>query len=983
MRRALLSILALLLLPAAGHAQTYFYTQYQTGQGVPHDNVRSVVRDRIGFLWIATDNGLARYDGRTFTPYQSVLESRYVKALVRAPGGNLLLANDAGVFAVTPETDTATVRRLVGAHPQPTDTTVVYPNGLHRDAHGALWISQPNGAVARWQDGQLRTYAFGDDHATGASRSDFSFAEDAHGHLWMAARTGPLYRYVREADRFARVDLARPLRRVHDLRARSDTLWVVGNRLVQARTTADGALERVRTFSTGGRTLTHMANGPEGLLLGTRTHGLFRGTVGVSGLRLQQVFGSNDPHRIEELPFQTIHHVYVDHDGSIWLGSNQGLGLLQSRFFTGVAGMTQNNTLSVYPSKERVLLSFGDVYAVQPGTDGDIAVRRLSSSDESFITSIATTGDRLWMGTANGMLKAQVDGATVRQLDLTDRGGGIFYLLGDRRGALWLCQAPADTPLKGVTKIGPDGTMQFYDADDGVTNRILVLNEGPRGTLYAAGIGPDTYLFRYQPDRDRFINLSLPLPFSYSQNFEVHDLAVDARGIVWLATTDGLLRYDLERVHRVDLGDFTTTEIRSVTAMADSSIWMATDTHGLLHYRDGTAVPFAEDTGLPTKVTVYRTLRPDAQGRLWVGTAEGAVHSRDRRPAPDPTPTPLLLSATVNGREVESLDRFSVRTPDALALRYATLTFPGDALRYQYRLTDSPDSTWSDPRTDGRLRLQRLPLGRHTLAIRAREGDGHYWSDPLRVPVVVHPVWYRTWWAYGLFALGGLGLVAYAVRLRATQQRRRIHELEDALADREADIEAKERALEKRHEDLEEVEAALSSQQEEVETARTTLNVLHDLLQAIPRHASWTQVLHVLADTVEEIEGIDAFEFGYFDDGTICYEGYDPRRHTYTRRREDFDEKTVLPVWSLVNDTPVRIGDFRQEHTQYVRPNDDYRYQSMLCVPFHLPGRQHLVFVVYGVAKHTFDAQDRMMAQILVDFLSDSVKQPLEPTARA
>jgi uncharacterized protein YigA (DUF484 family) len=251
------------------------------------------------------------------------------------------------------------------------------------------------------------------------------------------------------------------------------------------------------------------------------------------------------------------------------------------------------------------------------------------------------------------------------------------------------------------------------------------------------------------------------------------------------------------------------------------------------------------------------------------------------------------------------------------------------------------------------------------------------------VPVVVHPVWYRTWWAYGLFALVGIGVVAYAVRVRATQQRERIHELEDALADREAEIEAKERALERQHEDLEEVEAELSSQQEEVETARTTLNVLHDLIEQLPRHASWSQVLHALADTVEAVDGIDAFEFGYFNEDSICYEGYDPRRHTYTHRREDFDEKTVLPVWSLVNDEPVRIGDFRKEHTRYVHPNDDYRYQSMLCVPFHLPGRQHLVFVVYGVPKHTFDEQDRMMAQVLVDYLSVSVEQQLEPTARA
>jgi hypothetical protein len=54
----------------------------------------------------------------------------------------------------------------------------------------------------------------------------------------------------------------------------------------------------------------------------------------------------------------------------------------------------------------------------------------------------------------------------------------------------------------------------------------------------------------------------------------------------------------------------------------------------------------------------------------------------------------------------------------------------------------------------------------------------------------------------------------------------------------------------------------------------------------------------------------------------------------------------------------------------------------MLCLPFHLPGRQHLVFVVYGVPKHTFDEQDLMMAQVLVDYLGVALKRPLQPTAR-
>ena len=78
MRWTCLSVLVALLGPLPGQAQALFYNQYRTTQGLPADEVRTVTRDSIGFLWVATDNGLARFDGRGFTTYQAQIESRYV-----------------------------------------------------------------------------------------------------------------------------------------------------------------------------------------------------------------------------------------------------------------------------------------------------------------------------------------------------------------------------------------------------------------------------------------------------------------------------------------------------------------------------------------------------------------------------------------------------------------------------------------------------------------------------------------------------------------------------------------------------------------------------------------------------------------------------------------------------------------------------------------------------------------------------------------
>ncbi|MCB0558883.1 MAG: hypothetical protein H6573_05255 [Lewinellaceae bacterium] len=153
--------LLLLLLPLLGEAQKYFSTHYRLAEGLPSEEVRAAIRGQYGFLWVATDGGLLRFDGRSFVNYKRVLDSHYIKALVRAPDSTLLMVNDMGVFSIEEKPDTAYLRCLIPGQPVATDTTLLYPNGLYFDQSGVLWISQPNGSFARWRQGKLTFFRFG------------------------------------------------------------------------------------------------------------------------------------------------------------------------------------------------------------------------------------------------------------------------------------------------------------------------------------------------------------------------------------------------------------------------------------------------------------------------------------------------------------------------------------------------------------------------------------------------------------------------------------------------------------------------------------------------------------------------------------------------------------------------------------------------------------------------------------------------------
>lgn len=80
----LIKSLALLLcfsLALTSHAQDYHIKQYRVEDGLPSDIVKGCVQDSLGYFWIATDDGLVKYDGIKFTTYQAALRNSYTKGL--------------------------------------------------------------------------------------------------------------------------------------------------------------------------------------------------------------------------------------------------------------------------------------------------------------------------------------------------------------------------------------------------------------------------------------------------------------------------------------------------------------------------------------------------------------------------------------------------------------------------------------------------------------------------------------------------------------------------------------------------------------------------------------------------------------------------------------------------------------------------------------------------------------------------------------
>ncbi|MEM1338785.1 MAG: hypothetical protein AAF634_03480 [Bacteroidota bacterium] len=946
-----------------GYGQSFRYTQYKDNR-TPFKGVNQILEDHKGFVWIASDNGLYRFDGQNFLDFNTSLKSKHIHQLVQ-DSDTLYFSNDAGIYKLYYEQNevTLTPYQAIGE-----GTELGFINVLFLDSERHLWASSSEGKIFKINrnDKNIKTYQL-----PIKTKVRYTFlGEDGNNTLWALSPGNGLFHFDITSDSFVQLP---GFNDMHHFYIDEDMLFVAGSGIQGFAIIAPNTLKKRIEIQTGDTIVKRIAKDKNSRFFVSTGSSVFSFTD--EAPRLKKVFGSNDPHRLEALPFAEINTIGFSQDqlrkgGKIWISTKDGLWLLKTDFFSSVEGMPHDNVLGITTSEKQqnVLVSQGRVFEIDITKKNKIFS---SIAERGRVTGISMYGNTRYYGSTDAKISVFKDQEELRTLDLQSRGGGVFFTFSDATGNLWFCQAPSDKPLQGVGKLKPDGQLKFYGAEHGLDSRILVIREGGRSEIYAAGIGIQSYLFKYNSVTDRFEPKSLALPEDVSTNFEVHDLAIDPLGIVWLGTTDGLLKYDTETIKRIDLGPFSNNEIRAVRAVQNGGVWIATDTDGLLYrYPSGAYVQFDETSGTPSKIASYRSLSLDANGTIWVGTAEGAVYSSMQQPEPLRTNPPGITAVYVNDRLATSTS-FLFSNQDDIRLKFATIAYPAKGLQYQYKMVGSAlskeaaDHTpWSSAFSLPEVYLQNLPPGEHTVLIRAQQPGGYNWSAPVSMPLRVKKVWYATWWGLGLILAATLLLFWYVTYLWGYRKTKTLS----------AELSKKEQDLEDKHAQLSAKSSALSLRERELKSTGANLYMLNRLLDQLPNSASWAMVFPVLKKLVQQPTPIAAFEIGFKKANEIHYQGYTRNEGLLFERKAEFNEKENLQSYAICGNIPLLIRNFETEVTQYIGTKTTVGYASLIVIPFKQTKGPDAVFCAYAEEKDGFSQRDLTLLQVLVKFLSATVK---------
>ncbi|MGB7134642.1 MAG: two-component regulator propeller domain-containing protein [Acidobacteriaceae bacterium] len=784
----------------------YGYQSWQTDTGLPQNTVHAIVQGPGGYLWIATEGGLVRFDGIAFRVM---------------------------THANTPEL--------------PSDLI----DDLMVDRTSAVWVST-SGGLARLKDGRLE--AFGPDRGIPATQVWRTF-EDSRGRMWALTAAG-LFRM--ERGRGEPIPLEQDLTENSTMAAgRDGTLWLGtaegllrGNERGQFK--PEGASGEVLALAVDGsgtawaglrsgleacsgagcRSVPTPSGGAVHALAADRTGQIWIATDG-------GVFSVRDGHWYGHPVTDGAEFLYCDRQGAVWAGTPQGLVR-----FTGQGGSqseqwrwghevflaaaedregdlwlgTEAGGLAVLRDRKFSTLGAAEglndayVLALAQAPDGDVwmATRNGGVDDDrdgkihplttaeglasnvALAVAAAPNGD-VWVGTPDGLNR--IHGGEVRVFTTADGLADDFVrsLYVDGKGALW-----AGT-RHGLSRYA-DGTFTTWTAADGLGSDLVGAIQGDgAGGLWIGTLGGLSHFrdgeFRNFTKRD---GLSSNVITSLHRDADgtLHPTApatggLGAPGTLWIGTNDGGL--NRMRGGRIVPVRSEQLPVRVIGILEDGSgyLWISSNTGvyrvsraALDRMADGGGAAEVLRFGVADGMEISECSsggHPAAlrlrDGELWFATLKGIARVDPETMPVNRVPPPVVV-------EQVSVDDVPQNSPAALTVApghshyefdYAGLSFVApQKVEYRYQLAGF-DRGWVEAGTRRTAYYTNLPHGHYTFRVMARNNDGVWSGTAATAELTVEPHLWQTWWFRVLLALALLGAGYAAWRRRLKRVEREFH----------------------------------------------------------------------------------------------------------------------------------------------------------------------------------------------------------------
>lgn len=781
-----------------------------TPGGLRSDLVRAMTQDIGGYVWIATDQGLHRFDG-----FETI-------HFTRNPDSPTSLPSDQLTALATP-----------------------------RESKGPLWVGTSSDGLARFspESGEalwLRKGSNKGENLLSDQITALGISEDRF--LWIGTEAGlNVMNLATESIVVAESPLGKKsISSITTLGPKRSEIWIG---------TADGELYKWNATNKSFEKFWSTSVPVTSVAMDTENR-VWIGTAGRGLFRYAPDLGSEPEHY--PIPEKSqVTSIFLDSNGDLWVGTRSGLALYDrgnDSFVTfnhtprHADSLCDDQITTIFEDRSRMLW----IATLDGGTSRFSLERqwfphlrfnpdRRDSLPHPMIRSFTGDGEgRIWIGTGRGIaLWDTRSDSFIETLHSASLDVGVGRLLRDEDGRLWI-----GTTGSGLVERAPDGTEKVHRHDRDRTetlghDNVSDLCETRGGILLVGTYGGG--LFRHDPTNGHFVRVG---DESKDSTDFILSLAEDSAGTVWIAAQTGvyLLSPDsptLRPLHDAFPNAAPLTSERPSTILPDTNgiVWIGTLDSGLDRFNTSTGevtnfsmavhgLPddqvsalvkdrnnllwvatrtgiarlnamqsefrvFGEEDGLLRSGFNRGAALCDTKGRLFFGGQDGFNLIDPEKLPPTPrSPNPILTSFDYYGepvipreggileREIAATDEVRLPFDQRLlfSLRFANLDFrfPNRG-HFRYRLTGYDDD-WIAAGQERKATYAGLPAGKYEFNVQSSL-DGRDWPDvTAKVRIVITPPWWQTWWArlagIAALVLVSVGITKASLRRRVSQMQR-------------------------------------------------------------------------------------------------------------------------------------------------------------------------------------------------------------------
>ncbi len=794
--------------PASAATRDFYFSRLGSERGLVQNTVTALAQDRQGYVWVATQGGLHRYDGQRYLPYRhnprdpDSLPDSHITAIA-LEGDKALWVGTYSEYLSRLDLGNGQVRRFpasASSHPH-RQVMAVLP---HR---GQVWVGTVAGLERLDPASGKRVTVLPLESQTIGSASRQSLTATRDGAAWYGGPAG-LFR-LDATGAPQRIGEAEPVSTL--FQDHGGQLWL-GRRDGLFRLHSNGR-ELVRAWP--------QAPGDAGMVPSVRAiaqapdRHLWFSVYGYGLRRLDPVSGRvtevrEEPGIDASLPDDSVNALMVDRGGMLWVGGQfRGIAVADPRGsrFRYIFNLDHPRRADSPASADSIrAVVQGEDGALWLGTDNARLLRYEPSADrfEDLSGAIADAGTGqaphvtafapaapadLWVATGTGLYRLDPQSRQARHVPLPDLDRTPLRTLAlGRDGTLWI-----GSHGYGVYRYRPDsGEVKHYpyreNDPSGLSYPVVhAIAEDRHGHVWF-GTGDGLDVLDPATGRIRHFRHANDDPHSLPGN-RVRALHVAHDGSLWVGTHAGLSRVVEQSDGSVRFahplaGTLASNLVPVVFAIAEGPagrLWLSTQA-GVLSYdiKDERTRGYGLADGLQDLEFHGGSVAQLNDGRIVFGGVRGLNVFDPRRMGASSYTAPLRLLGAWVGSQATA-DPRSLWKPTELdldegagllRLRVGSLDFaPSAGIRYRYRI-DGFDKDWIDNGTQQDITYSRLPSGRYSFLAQASNRDGTWNAQTLEIPVrVAPPLWRHPLILAGAVVLA-LGLVG-ALAWRRHQDRRR------------------------------------------------------------------------------------------------------------------------------------------------------------------------------------------------------------------